>query len=98
MNNAATCQTNCEGFIVGVSEGDNTAGLFASQYGKRFGNYGAFYAPTADGTTHFSVGVDCHGGTGSARARTLDVNNASDCNAFAGCAPLVEVVKKFTHD
>jgi hypothetical protein len=93
MNNAATCQTNCEGFIVGVSEGDDTAWLFASQDGKRFGDNGALDAPSTDRTTHFAVGIDCHSGTCSSRARTLNVNNACDCNALAGCTPLVEVVK-----
>jgi hypothetical protein len=98
MNNAAACQTNRKGFIVGVSEGDNTAWLFARQDGKRFGDNGAFYAPTTDRTAHFSIGIDCHGGTSSARARTLDINDAGDCNALASCTPLVEVVEKFTHD
>jgi hypothetical protein len=98
VNNAAACETNGKGVVIGVTKGDNAAWLFSGKNGECFCNNSALNATTTHGTNDFAVFVDSHCGTCAARARALDVNNASKSDALAGCAPTVDVVKKVTHD
>jgi hypothetical protein len=98
VNNSATREAYCECVIIGVTKGDNTAGLLARKYRERFSDNSAFNAPTAHRANDFAVLIDCHCSTCAARARALNVNNTSKGDALAGCAPTVDVVKEVTHD
>ena len=93
MNDATTCEADCKCVVIGIAEGDNAAWLFARENGECFGDDCAFHATAADRTNDFAVFVDGHCGTGTARARALNVDDASKSDALAGCAPTVDVVK-----
>jgi hypothetical protein len=98
MNDAAACEAHGKSIVIGVTKGDNAAGLFSGENCKRFCNNSALDASTTHGANDFTVFVDSHCGTSAAWARALDVDNASKSDALAGCAPTVDVVKKVTHD
>jgi hypothetical protein len=98
VNNAAACETNGKGVVIGVTKGDNTAWLFSGENGERFGNNSALHAAATHGANDFTVFIDSHCSTRATRARALDVDNASKSDALAGCAPTVNVVKEVTHD
>jgi hypothetical protein len=93
VNDAATREADGKCVVIGVTECDNTAGLFARENRKCFGNDSAFHASTTHGTNDFAIFVHGHCGTCAAWARTLNVNNASKSDALACCAPTVDVVK-----
>jgi hypothetical protein len=93
VNDAAACETNGKGVVIGVAKGDYTAGLFARENRKSFGDDCTLHASATDGTNDFTVFVHGHCGTGTTWARALNVDDASKSDALTGCAPTVDVVK-----
>jgi hypothetical protein len=97
MNDAATSEADSECIVIGISEGHDTTGLFTTQDCEGFRDNRTLNATAAHGTDNFAIFVHSHCGTSTTWSRALDIDNARECDALAGCPPTVDVVEKVTH-